>query len=103
MISPSYVTFNPAARSGSITPSIPDTTFSLVSFYVSAAWLNETNLTILGSRTGMQIYSTNVMIFMISVTNVILNWEEHHNVTFTAVSPAMNNLTWYSMDNLCLG
>jgi len=57
--------------------------------YVLAAWFNETILIIMG--------------FTINMTLVTLNWADVDKVTFTTFLHAYNNLTYYSMNNMCLG
>jgi hypothetical protein len=71
--------------------------------YVLAAWFNETILIIIGCRADMQLYSINIMIFTINMTLITLNWADVDKVTFTTFLRAYNNLTYYSMDNMCLG
>ncbi|CAF1630554.1 unnamed protein product [Adineta ricciae] len=102
-----YIAFN--AHGAQMSIGAPaSSSIAVHSFVAAAAWNDDLVLTITGDRNGATVYSEQVILNTTSATNVVLNWTNIDNISFStsggvpANANSAGNGTHFAMDDLCV-
>jgi hypothetical protein len=92
-----YVALNRNATT--LTMSLANSSFDLISFWASAAFMSGLQIHIEGLRNHALMYTTQVPVYTYKRILVQLNWTNIDNITFGSIPP--NGLSYqFTMDNL---
>ena len=101
VVSPPNLAFDGFGGPMNIT-SATGNTFTINSFYSCAAWYDNITLEITGSKSGANVYTKSVSLFMQSRTFIELNWSNIDTIYLDSVCDWCCDAKHFTMDNLCV-